>query len=434
MIEDYYNLDELTAEQIDLLRLADKLGRENFAPRTFAHDVEASFPTENYQDLREHGFLRLCIPKEYGGCGVDYWTYTMVAAELGKHCGATALTFNMHTSSMLWATHMPDMPTITEAERAAYKAMRVKLYRRVVEEGAIFSQPISEGGVNWTSKPTQTYCHKVDGGYVINGFKKFASLAGNCDYYSIVCTEHFEGVEPRHEDTMMFSVHKDTPGLTIQGEWDPLGMRGTVSRDLILKDVFVADDEMMMPQGVFIKTLPYWPHMFASLCPTYMGIAQGAYDFTVQYLSGTLPNQPPVDRRVYPTKRAAVARMYMMLMQTRTLWTQSMKESKPFPSQAEVMRMYAAVYAVMENAQAIAALAIRTCGGQSMLKTLPLERMYRDSRCGALMLPYTAEIMEDYLSMLTLYDANEVDDISAETVSARSSLYRPVDPEMIVTA
>ena len=74
------------------------------------------------------------------------------------------------------------------------------------------------------------------------------------------------------------------------------------------------------------------------------------------------------------------------------------------------MRMYAAQYNVMEGVQEIAALAIRTCGGQSMLKSMPLERMYRDSRCGALMLPYTSEIMEDYLSVLTLYDMDEVED------------------------
>jgi alkylation response protein AidB-like acyl-CoA dehydrogenase len=46
----------------------------------------------------------------------------------------------------------------------------------------------------------------------------------------------------------------------------------------------------------------------------------------------------------------------------------------------------------MENANEIAQLAIRTCGGQSMLKSLPLERLYRDSRCGSLMLPWTAEL------------------------------------------
>ncbi len=196
--------------------------------------------------------------------------------------------------------------------------------------------------------------------------------------------------------------------------------------DLILEDVFITADEMLMPKNVFIKTLDYWPHMYSLLAPTYMGICQGAYDFTVQYLRGELPGQRPIDRRIYPTKRAAVARMYIMLMQTRTLWLASMKEAKAFPSKEEVLRLYASTYTVMENAQAISALAIRTCGGQSMLKTLPLERMYRDSRCGALMLPFTAEIMEDYLSVLTLYDGDELDGVGADTASARNSMYRPV--------
>lgn len=86
--------------------------------------------------------------------------------------------------------------------------------------------------------------------------------------------------------------------------------------------------------------------------------------------------------------------------------------------------MYAAQYNVMEAAQEIAALAIRTCGGQSMLKSLPLERIYRDSRCGALMLPYTSEIMEDYMSVLTLYDVDEFDDAPGDEHGARTSLWR----------
>jgi len=130
----------------------------------------------------------------------------------------------------------------------------------------------------------------------------------------------------------------------------------------------------MMPAGVFVKTLPHWPAMMATLTPAYMGVAQSAYDFTVTYLRGELPGQPPIDRRVYPTKRS---------------------------------------------------MAIRTCGGQSMLKTLPLERIYRDSRCGALMLPYTTEIMEDYLSMMSVYDMHEIDDAPNDTASARTSLWRP---------
>jgi hypothetical protein len=89
------------------------------------------------------------------------------------------------------------------------------------------------------------------------------------------------------------------------------------------------------------------------------------------------------------------------------------------------MRIYAAQFSVMEGVQEMAALAIRTCGGQSMLKSLPLERIYRDSRCGALMLPYTTEIMEDYLSMMSVYDMDDVDKVNSETASARVSMWRP---------
>ena len=55
----------------------------------------------------------------------------------------------------------------------------------------------------------------------------------------------------------------------------------------------------------------------------------------------------------------------------------------------------------MEGAQKISQLAIRTCGGQSMLKSLPLERIFRDSRCGSLMLPWTAEICMDRLGKIS---------------------------------
>jgi alkylation response protein AidB-like acyl-CoA dehydrogenase len=423
-IADYYDLTRIRPEVVTALRRINELGRENFAARAARIDTEASFPVENYRDLAKEGFLGLTIPQEFGGMGFSLGEYAMVGAEIGKFCGATALTYNMHNSTMMWSRFMYEMPHLTDADRAAFAPLREKQFRRAIKERAIYSQPISEGGANWTSKPAQTWCRKVDGGWVINGLKKFASLAGYCDYYSIVCTEHFDGVEPRHEDTMIFVVPKDAPGLKVTGEWDPLGMRGTNSRDLLLKDVRVTEADLMMPRGIFIKTLPHWPHMMATLSPTYMGVAQGAYDFTVDYLKGKIPGQPPIDRRMYATKRLTVGKMYARLAAMRALWWQAFMEAKGFPSKAEVMRMYAAQYTVMEGVQEIAAMAIRTCGGQSMLKSLPLERMYRDSRCGALMLPYTSEIMEDYLSVLTLYDRDEIPTAPGDEGGARNSLWR----------
>ena len=54
------------ARQTALIALAGDLAREHFAPRAARYDLEASFPFENYADLRRTGLLGLCIPESYG--------------------------------------------------------------------------------------------------------------------------------------------------------------------------------------------------------------------------------------------------------------------------------------------------------------------------------------------------------------------------------
>ena len=172
---------------------------------------------------------------------------------------------------------------------------------------------------------------------------------------------------------------------------------------------------MLMPRGVYFRAATRWPHMFLTLSPTYMGLAQAAYDFTVAYLRGELPGTPPVKRRMYPTKQIAVAEMRVMLEQTKALWFQAVSEARANPTKEQVLRAYAAQYTVMENANALAAKAIRTCGGQAMLKSLPLERIYRDSRCGSLMLPWTAEICLDRLGRESAVRAGREGRVTART-------------------
>jgi alkylation response protein AidB-like acyl-CoA dehydrogenase len=392
-----------------LVALAARLGAEKFAPRAERHDREASFPTENYQDLREAGLLALCVPERHGGLGADYRTYCLVSAELGRHCGATALTFNMHVSSTLWTGALADDLDLTPEQRASHEERRAVQYRRIVEDGAIFSQPFSEGGAAAAGKaPFGTVATRVDGGYLIDGKKIFASLAGAADYYGVLCTEAKPTLS--RADTLYLAVPARAAGVTVSGDWDPLGMRGTVSRNLLFKDVFVPDSAELMPRGVYFQAATRWPHMFLTLAPTYMGLAQAAYDFTIRYLRGELPGTPPVKRRMYPTKQIAVADMFVRLEQTRALFERVIAEAHVDPSKAERLRAYAAQYTIMENANELARLAIRTCGGQSMLKSLALERIYRDSRCGSLMLPWTAELCLDRIGREALYEPGETDD------------------------
>jgi alkylation response protein AidB-like acyl-CoA dehydrogenase len=173
--------------------------------------------------------------------------------------------------------------------------------------------------------------------------------------------------------------------------------------------VNVDAEEAIMPLGVYHQAASRWPHMFMTLTPTYLGIAQAAYDFTVRYLRGEWPGAP--DRQLgMAVKQANVAQMFILLEQTGALWLRVVSEAGLDPSWTQMQRALAAQYSVMENANELTRLAIRTCGGQSMPRSLPNEQLYRDSRCGALMLPWTANLCIEQLGRDRLCQPAERDD------------------------
>ncbi len=145
--QDYYDSSKFSDTHKAMLEKINELG-PGFAQRAVQVDLNAEFPTQNYQELAEHGFLKLVIPTEFGGYGFSLGEYATIGAEIGKYCGATALTFNMHTSSMMWLRFLFDMPNLTSEEKSAFATMRELQFPKVVNDGALFSQPISGGGVN----------------------------------------------------------------------------------------------------------------------------------------------------------------------------------------------------------------------------------------------------------------------------------------------
>src|SRR5215472_13480265 len=133
-----------SSRQRELIALARSLARERFALRADRHDREASFPFEDYADLRTEELLGLCVPERYGGLGADYETYCLVAEQLAQGNASTALTFNMHCLTMLMMGPIADSMAMPPAVRAGHEQLRTAKSREVVEEGAFYGQPHSE--------------------------------------------------------------------------------------------------------------------------------------------------------------------------------------------------------------------------------------------------------------------------------------------------
>jgi alkylation response protein AidB-like acyl-CoA dehydrogenase len=384
----------------DLERRAELVARVRdlgpaFAERAPAYDRDAAFPAANWDDLREAGFLALCIPEEHGGLGADFASYARVSEELGRWDGSTALTFNMHTATMLLVGQIADDLDLSDEERAVHEERRAALYRGVVDDGHIHAQPFSEGLAAGPTAGVATMARPVDGGWLVTGHKIFASLSDAADSHNVICRAEGE------EQIRFLGVPADADGLRIEGAWDPLGMRGTISKNLVMEDVFVPADREYLPPGAFDQMAARWPHFYLTLSFTFLGLTRAAIDFTRDYLSGV---SGPGDRRAHPQKQAGWAQMHLAHEAAEALLHRVVDEAGADPTPEQLRRAWTAQVTVMETAPEVASLAIRVCGGRSLLRPQALERIYRDARCGATMLPWSVETCLDRLGRAGLLD------------------------------
>ncbi len=386
-----------SSRQRELIALARRLAREHFAARAERHDREASFPFDDYADLCAEGFLGLCVPERYGGLGADYETYCLVAEQLAQGNASTALTFNMHCLVMLMMGPIADAMAMPPAMRERHETLRAVKYREVVEHGIFYGQPHSEPVEQGETDATLavggrrfgTTARKVEGGYVVNGRKFFVSLGGAAPYYATPAIRL--GDEPWIERTLYLKVPKDAAGVSFSDDWDPMGMRGTVSRDMRLENVFVPDDAEVLPPGFFGAMYNAFPHLFLSFSATFLGVMQAAYDGAIAYLTGAMPGAPPLHTEV-AAKGSAITEMLFTIEGARALFYRAISEAEVGAPAEAVQRARAAHVTIQRAVVAVTQEAIRVCGGRAFLKRYPLERYARDARAAALMRPWTQEL------------------------------------------
>lgn len=364
------------------------------AERAAAVDESATFPYDNWDDLKGAGLLGIAIPESHGGLGGDFIAYALASEQIGRHCGSTGLTFNMHVATTLLVGEISGLLGLPAAEAAFLDERRNTLWKGIIDDHHIHSQPFSEGVQASATAGYQTRAVPVDGGYLVTGRKIFASLAGACTYHNVLCQVEGE------EQLRLLGVPHEGAGVTIEGEWDALGMRGTDSRNLVMKDVFVPDEHEWLPPGVFNQCADRFPFFFLTLSFTYLGMMRGILDFTEQYLKTG-------GRRDHSIKQQGWAEMNIRYEQAQALLYRCLGDAQIDPPDDMVTRAWASLVTTMEGCPDLASTAIRICGGRSMLRPSYIERVFRDSRCGAVMLPWSVEVCLQRLGTARLFEAED---------------------------
>ncbi|MCB0995162.1 MAG: hypothetical protein KDB21_08740, partial [Acidimicrobiales bacterium] len=107
-------------------------------------------------------------------------------------------------------------------------------------------------------------------------------------------------------------------------------------------------------------------------------------------------------------KQAVWAQMNLRYAQARALSRHVVSKVSVDPHPDDVALAWTSMITTMDAAPDVASMALKACGGRSLLRPLPLERIYRDARCGATMLPWSVEVCLDRLGRHGLYDGDEV--------------------------
>jgi alkylation response protein AidB-like acyl-CoA dehydrogenase len=357
-----------------------------FAERAEQHDREASFPKADFDDLRAAGLLGLMVPERLGGKGCDFATYARVAAALAEGNAATALVFNMHCSVTGALAATPDELARAMGAPDSFFAFRDRVLREAAD-GALYLVAMSERGAGSRfSRMTTTYEPEGDG-WRIRGSKTFCSGAGHADAYAVVA---------RNGDSVSQFLVPAGDGITVEQTWDPLGMRATASNDVHL-DLFAPRETLLGGvEGLALllaRVSPQW--LVASYAAVYIGVARAALAAAVEQLKERGLHALPAVRARLGRADAATEAAWLATVDAATRVDEA--PGDPATNRA----VYRAKLLAGDTAAAVAGSMLEACGTSATRRGNPLERLFRDARCGALQ-PATSDVCADWLGVAAL--------------------------------
>jgi alkylation response protein AidB-like acyl-CoA dehydrogenase len=361
-----------------------------FAARAAGHDTAGSFPVDDFADLRTAGLFGVFVPVSLGGAGAGFADYAAVAYELARGSGATALVFNMHASvTGAMAAVDPALAAATGMPESALAARDALL--RDAAGGAWYAVAMSERGAGSRLSQLATSYERVDGGFRIRGAKTFVSGAGHADGYLVAAR--------RADDQSVvsqFLVPAGTDGLRVEPTWDSLGMRATRSDDLHLDLTVPAGALLGGVEGLALVVAQLMPHwLVASYAAVYVGVARAAVDAAVAHVGERgLGHLPAV--------RARIGRADAEVEAARLVVTEAARRVDAAPGDPETNRwVWRAKLLAGTTAAEVAASMLEAAGTSASRRGHPLERLFRDARCGSLQ-PATSDVCADWLGVAAL--------------------------------
>jgi alkylation response protein AidB-like acyl-CoA dehydrogenase len=366
---------------------------ETFRSRAALYDRENRFFSEDFEDLRQAGYLRMGVPKELGGLGFTLAEMVRETRRVAGYAPATALGTNMHN---YW------VGVAAEVWRSGDRS--VEWILQDAAAGEVFAAGHAESGNETSILMSITKAERVEGGYRFTGRKSFGSLT---PVWTRLGFHGLDTSDPAKPKVVHAFLPRDAGNFTIKETWDVLGMRATRSDDTLLEGAFVPDKYIarVVPMGfggADLFVLSIFAYALLGFGNIYYGLARRVLELTVDLVKSRGSIAMTRSMAHHPEVQHDIAEMVMELeaigAQLDTVardWSEGVKHPD-WP-----IKIVAAKYRAVEGAWRVVDRAMDVSGGFGMFKKSELERLFRDARAGRFH-PANSALSHEVVGKLTL--------------------------------
>ena len=238
-----------------------------------AERIDGNYPLHLFDKLAAGGYHATGVPKEYGGMGANLVTQLIQARELSRSL-----------AGMIWIWGSTSFAGANSIGLYGSEQQKRKLLPQIAA-GKLkvtigFTEP---GGGTDLLGAMRTTAIKVDGGWRVNGAKKWCTSAHVSDYVLLIARTDTK-VERKHQGVSLFLLSPKAQGVSLS-PLTTLGMRGLGTFDMTLDNVFVPDEFLLgEPNKAWYMLLPTLANERVLLMGTCLGILDGVLEDVLAYI------------------------------------------------------------------------------------------------------------------------------------------------------
>ncbi len=218
--------DQLTDEERMIRDTARKYCQDKLMPRVLEANRHEIFHREIMNEMGSMGLLGSTIPEEYGGAGLNYVSYGLVAREVERVDSGYRSAMSVQSSLVMH----PINAYGTESQRKKYLP-------KLASGELVGCFGLTEPNHGSDPGSMETRAKKVDGGYIVHGNKMWITNSPIADVF--IVWGKLDG------EIRGFILEKGMKGLSAPKIEGKFSLRASSTGEIVMDEVFVPDENLL---------------------------------------------------------------------------------------------------------------------------------------------------------------------------------------------